>query len=763
MYIFIYLGSYNKKLKVKQLSKHFLNLIQTEFPQGFLLYYMNPTDTSLNNENTSTQYLTQRYLPRTMLSFYYNTNINMINNVLNTPLSKGIKDKDVLTVITGLSGGKARVIEELKMKMNAEINNNTLAVSITYSLDWSMVSLELDKFERELYPDAAECEERMVSVGMVFTVINRLARMLYRSRYEWLDRLSINKLSKVPMADFHLVLIAFIQAVVDDMRQRGGRPIDKFVLLIDGGHKPYEVLQFSKVKIPDLWRAVVKALTGPEIERYTGIKTALVITALPWFDVAYAGEGQKCRTLVTPAVLDSAEIVEHIWLPQLQQAYHPLPPTGVARLELLAATCAQMVGTIHEVGDKLLEWLNKGESLESVLSGELMTRLDRRNTLWRHKCETPSHTIMHHLLYNRPITIDSDVEYYLLKSYFTNTIEGGVVEGASIVPDACVLVMAYVANITEKYGEYKGKYRERVCYRQPILSIFDCCRDPSLAYGGDGGLVQSIVSNVFKVKMLVDLYCVDVPTTLAGLFGLQGDSSVNMSTASSEALATFAGAHRLDSPLPKKRCHKYDPNPFSSRYNDGKVCDGHLVVVPLPSYDSGRRGFYEALANTSDLPTAATPYVILLPSTTTSGGGVTGDVSAYDLVIACYAGPDEPPYIVFISTGRAPAPAASDDAVAAPSESTIPSESIPEWHIPHHCTRTQLADTALPSRIFPTGLLGHIRAGKWMHIHLSSDPEYTQTTVVADNCLVLGPAQVEKLMGPFREVYKAALRYGRHQ
>ena len=746
---------------MKQLSKHFLNLIQTEFPH-FLPYYMNPTDTSLNNKMTSTQCLNERYLHRPMLSFDYYTNIDMITNVLNTPPVKGMKGKDVLTVITGLSGGKARIIEELKMKMNAEINNNTLAVSITYSLDWSMVSCELDKFESELYPDA---EERRVSVGMVFTVINRLARMLYRSRYGWLDNISINKLSKVPMADFHLVLIAFIQAVVDDMRQRGGRPIDNFVLLIDGGHKPYEVLQFSKVKIPDLWRVVVKALTGPDIERYTGIKTALVIAALPWFDVAYAGEGQVCRSLVTPAVLDCAEIVEHIWLPQLQQAYHPFPPSSVARLELLAATCAQMVGTVHGVGDGIFEWLNKGESIESVLSSELMSRLDQRNTLWRHKCETPSHTIMHHLLYNRPIAIDNDVEQLLLQSYFTNTIEGGVVEGANIVPDACVLVMAYVAGLKEKYGEYKGKYRERVCYREPLVSIFDCCRDPSLAYGGEGGLVQSIVSNVFKVKMLVDLYCVDVPTTLAGLFGLQGDSSVNMSTASSEALATFAGAHRLDSPLPKKRCHKYDPNPFPSRYNDGKVYDGHLAMVPLPSYDSDRRGFYEALANTSHLPSDETPYVILLPSnTTTSCGGGMEDVSAYDLVIAFYAGPDDPPHIVFISTDRAFAPAATAEEVAAPSESTTPSESIPEWHIPHHHTRTLLENTALPSRIAPTDLLGQIRAGKWMHIHLSSDPQYTQPTVVADNCLVLGPAQVNRLMGPFREVYKAALRYGkRHQ
>ena len=103
-------------------------------------------------------------------------------------------------------------------------------------------------------------------------------------------------------------------------------------------------------------------------------------------------------------------------------------------------------------------------------------------------------------------------------------------------------------------------YVEHVCYRQPIIYIFDCCRDPSLAYGGEGGLVQSIISNVFKVKMLVDLYCVDVPTTLAGLFGLQGGSSASVGmtpttgtnsttdlTPSSEAYATFARTYRLAS------------------------------------------------------------------------------------------------------------------------------------------------------------------------------------------------------------------------
>ena len=130
------------------------------------------------------------------------------------------------------------------------------------------------------------------------------------------------------MADFHLVLIAFIQAVVDDMRQRGRRRIDNFVLLIDGGQKPHEMLWLfhNEVKVPDLWRVVVKAFTEPEIKRYTGIKTALVIAALPWFDVIYTSEGQKCRSLVTPAVLDSTEIVKYIWLPLLNAWYrHSLP------------------------------------------------------------------------------------------------------------------------------------------------------------------------------------------------------------------------------------------------------------------------------------------------------------------------------------------------------------------------------------------------------------------------------------------------------
>ena len=82
-----------------------------------------------------------------------------------------------------------------------------------------------------------------------------------------------------------------------------------------------------------------------------------------------------------------------------------------------------------------------------------------------------------------------------------------------------------------------------------------------------------------------------------------------------------------------------------------------------------------------------------------------------------------------------------------------------EWRTFHHRTRTQLKKAVLPRGVAATGLLGHIRAGKLMHIHLSSDPQYTQPTVAADNCLVLGPTQVDKLMGPFREVYKAALRY----
>ena len=136
---------------------------------------------------TSTQCLNERYLHRPMLSFDYNTNIDMINNVLNTPLSKGMKGKDVLTVITGLAGGKARIIEELKMKIIAEINNNTFAVSISYSLDWDINRYELEKFDKEQRAMSV-CKYismYMTSVGMMFTVISRLTRMLYNSNSEW--------------------------------------------------------------------------------------------------------------------------------------------------------------------------------------------------------------------------------------------------------------------------------------------------------------------------------------------------------------------------------------------------------------------------------------------------------------------------------------------------------------------------------------------------------------------------------------------------
>ena len=61
----------------------------------------------------------------------------------------------------------------------------------------------------------------------------------------------------------------------------------------------------------------------------------------------------------------------------------------------------------------------------------------------------------------------------------------------------------------------------------------------------------------------------------------------------------------------------------------------------------------------------------------------------------------------------------------------------------------------LPDSIYSYGLLKQIRKGDFVYIHMSTNSVYDLPFAVG-NCLVLGPNEVNRFLGPYREMYKVA-------
>ena len=765
------INGYDKATNVKDLSNWFTRILEAKLTRGFAPYYLDPTNLTLNGEKTSTIWLPDMNFRYPMLSFDYNTNIAMITAVLNASPSSYPHGKDVLTIITGLIGGKARIIEEMKMKMNAEMNN-ILTVGITLSVDWHYQENELNVFKDTLYPELKGGDERR-AVGVTFIVISRLIAMLYgkhivdaRGVYQDI----ISEMPKVDIADFHLVLVGFVKALVGEYNRLTGRSIDSFVLLLDGAHRPYETSYDNNVS-GDIWRVVREALLGPDMLTYTGIKAALVMSALPNKKLVLTSPGQQSRSLVTPTVIDSAEVVLKSWLLRLNPTLPPLPPTDIARLELIAATCAQRGELLRICGYHIFERINKGETIDSILSDNFLSKLASYHFRKFTYQDTPNNKQMHHILFQKPLQFDiynnndrnmnyEDVSRYLYCSYFTNTINSLSPESV-IIPDASVIIMTFVVNRTNTGTNFDRDRSYTICYKEPLVNIFNYCLNPNSAIdastGEEGqsgtGLLQGIVVNIIKAKLSCDLRCIDVPTTIADLLSLPhyDSNSIEDADVSKMYMLSFIHTYKLQSLLPKK---VEFPNTDYRKPWCEPPPQVDYVLVTLPRYEHNRKGFYKVLTEPNHLPTAYTPYVFLLPPESMSQ--TAGQGGTYDIVLVCYAGFDEPPHIVFLSLGTTTQHATPH--MLADGKVSL----IPQWVMQYRRTFAQLSVDNLPVSKLPlTGLLKHIRDGKWLYVYMSSDPTHTQPIVV-DNCLVLSTVEVNRFMGPFREVYKTAVRYVRN-
>ena len=61
----------------------------------------------------------------------------------------------------------------------------------------------------------------------------------------------------------------------------------------------------------------------------------------------------------------------------------------------------------------------------------------------------------------------------------------------------------------------------------------------------------------------------------------------------------------------------------------------------------------------------------------------------------------------------------------------------------------------LPDSIYSYGLLKQIRKGDFVYIYMSTNSVYDLPFAVG-HCLVLGPNEVNRFLGPYREMYKVA-------
>ena len=703
------------------LSEWFAQFIQSNFPDGFAPYYLDPSDPAKNhNSFTSIIDMPETRLRYPMLNFDIDKNVDSIQQIVSTPATDE-RAKSMGIIVKGPGGGKTRSLEELKMELNKDRNGQCLAVAITYNARWMLEVSEFRYILKVLYPSEIKDEDYIVTVGVVFSVITRMASVLYGIPLLEIQALFCKEAASMPKVDiisFYLVLVAFIKAVVEDMRIRGGvlqqgRPIDSFVLFIDESKVVGDKLGLMGIT-GDVLAVIRQAFFHGELDVSAKIGTALVKSSLVFDKAFLTGSGRVCTPLELPLRLDSVEVVEKWWLQQLSPSVSAMimaSEESIVSLRLLAAVSAQLPRAVQLCGELLATRLNAGEPLNLHLFNVIMPKLVQAiSARYGSGLKLPPLKYMRALLLNHEVVVTDEVSTLVSRGILSNALTS---DTGSIIPNTSVIIL--IAAIKNKIVE--GPLVKEA-YAGYILDLYNCCIEQSRSMA-QGDLLECIVLNLFKAKVTCVMMSSDQPAILADLLCLP-------SHAQASPLAALRWKYTLDVPLPV-------------------VVSGNFNEVELPSAYDDLKGFCATLANPNNLPTASVPYMFFVPSK------AKGNKNSHDLMVACYTGPDQPPMTIVIELKSAAVLNLNQPSKNAREDLRY----TPGGGFQYTRTKCHLESVGVPSGVGNTGLLKHIRDGNWVYVYMSTHDNYENAFAV-ENCMLLGPSEVDRFMGPFREVYRAA-------
>ena len=702
------LTAYSKQEECVQiLSKFFTEFLQSN---DFKIspYFLNPSERTLNYGRTSIIEDAAKKFSFPMIDFDNATNIAMIQSIFKAPACI-TRDKYNLVVNRGVGGGKTLALEELKMLLNCL--SDTLAIAITYNSDWTFTKSEFTLFTSALFPleiNKSDFEkDYLIPTGLVFSIITRITSMIYGEAFlevRRLLRLHLVSMPSIVQEQIPLVLVAFVKSIVEELRQTG-RSITKVCFLIDETAKVNEEY-VGKECAKDLWQTARNTLLGEGLEKYVNISTALVMSSLDYDVLSATDSGRRFQAIVLPERLNSTKIVTSLWEPPLS-VYGNLTAEQKQDLERFAKACQQSPRTVEVFRNVLVEHRSQGGELDSAAYGGILAKaLHSIGLTYPDVLTLPQGEYMLNLLYNISTYADNEVLELIRSGLYSNCITSFVQKKRpKIFPETSLVLLAAAAT------------KDTTPIAKVILDLFDC-----FCQGYDssnvGCLLENIVINTFKAKLICDATCPDSTTTFSKLLCVQGKRDVNRAP----QLAI------LQSTLPKI--------PPESEFEED---------VLLPSYNAGKQlQFYQALSNDKNMPTKKQPYTFFKADKTEQ------KANSFDFLFAAYTGEDSPPLIMFVECKSADVKDPSNKTL----EGDLSLEHMPESGIQYNRTCTQLME-ALPKGISETGLLRFIREWSWVYVYMVTHEKYTEP-IVHNNCLLLGPEQVRSFMSQFQNMYEAS-------
>ena len=615
------------------------------------------------------------------------------------------------------------------MLANKEISN-CLAIAITYTLDWELSYSEFTEYVERLYPLDASCTSYVNDVGMIFSVITRLTSMLYGISFaqaRYLHLMNIADFPPISVNSFCLVLVAFINTIVMEM-EHAGRPIDKFILLIDDTAKVNGMVKELHPSSRDVWQIIRNTLLGQDITRYAHVSTALVLSTIDYSALHVTTACRPHTTIVLPDKLNRTRIVYDWWLPLLDRSGVSVSADQIPVLERFAAMCEKSPLAIELFGRALVTRLLLGGSLDAeAYNAILVAAIACIQAEYAGVSILPTGVYMHALLFNYAIEVDDEVLRLIQTGMFSNSIKRFTpYDRPEINPEASFILLAAAAECKlETVNMNPLAHTIADMYKRYVTGVVE--RDAN----------ETILRDIMKYTLMTKLRC---------------DAAYPVYQ------FTFADLLHLADEL-----YTYVGLAYQKQYNLNMLLPKgpETLEVLLPSYQDDKVAFYEVITDPHNVPTEERPYVFFnSPRSQHSDSH-----NSFDLIIAAYTGSVSPPLMLFLQlesgTDDMPAVDAPESVYEYRSESkaTKPLQSLDSMSDQgrtYKATRKLLMEDPLPEGVPLTGLLTHIREGRvyhrkgqddvvkdsWVYVYMSTSEKYTQP-MAHHNCLLIGPASTQ--------------------
>ena len=371
--------------------------------------------------------------------------VKVIDNAIEIP-AENVRDKPLVATTRGSGSGKSRAIEELRLHYLLN-SSDTLAIAVTFNSKWDFDSTELQPFI-EMFTNT--------KLSIAMSIVARMLSMLYEDldledarvliitvitsiiNDKWKEFTLVDKQSKFAAN----LLVGAIVHVKEAVERKSSKKIKKFVLFIDESSRVNDAINKKnsesskdpKMNNDSIYSGVRRAVLGEEIESV--VKCALVMTSLEAESLAVTDSSRDVKPIDLASQLNVTEIVDKIWLQNLNkiEGFRVDKPTYRSLL-LLAASVNTIPRLVEFVNDILVHQVKNGKNFDYETFSQLFKELFGRVKSKYRDAPFPNGKYLRALLLGTGILIDPDVVKLIRRSVYVNQVSNYVDDSdVTIIP-----------------------------------------------------------------------------------------------------------------------------------------------------------------------------------------------------------------------------------------------------------------------------------------------------------------------------------------